>query len=91
MEGAIGKVIVVVETQNVSDLLEVGEQLTVAEGWQEEKDTVQEQEQVQGQVQGQGQVQEQVREQDRGVSQASTVEEWRIVVGVRWEENGIVP
>jgi hypothetical protein len=81
----MGKVIVVVETQNVSDLLEVGEQLTVAEDWQEEKDTVQEQEQ------GQGQEQEQVWEQDRGVSQASTVEEWHIVVGDQPEENGIVP
>jgi hypothetical protein len=55
-----GMEIVAVETQNVSDLLEVGEQLTVAEGWQEENDTVQELEQEQEQ--------EQVREQDRGVS-----------------------
>jgi hypothetical protein len=61
----------------------VGEQLTVAEGWQEEKDTVQEQ--------GQGQEPVQVREQDRGVSQASTVEEWHTVVGDQPEENDIVP
>jgi hypothetical protein len=85
MEVVMGKEIVAVERQNMSDLLEVGEQLTVAGGWQEEKDTEQEQEQ------GQGQVQEQVWEQDRGVSQASTVEEWRIVVGDQPEENGIVP
>jgi hypothetical protein len=65
----------------------VGEQLTVAEGWQEEKDTVQEQEQEQGQ----GQEPVQVREQDRGVSQASTVEEWHTVVGDQPEENDIVP
>jgi hypothetical protein len=60
MEEVMGMEIVAVETQNVSDLLEVGEQLTVAEGWQEENDTVQELEQEQEQ--------EQVREQDRGVS-----------------------
>jgi nitrate reductase NapAB chaperone NapD len=35
MEGARGKEIVVVETQNVADLLDAGEQLTVVEGQQE--------------------------------------------------------
>jgi hypothetical protein len=91
MEGAMGKVIVVVETQNVADLLDAGEQLTVVEGGQEERDTVQEQEQGQVQEQEQEQGQEQGQEQDHGVSQASTVEEWHTVVGDQPEENDIVP
>jgi hypothetical protein len=52
MEEVRGKVIVVVETQDVADLLDAGEQLTVVEGQQEENDIVQDQ--------GQGQEQEQL-------------------------------
>jgi hypothetical protein len=52
MEEVRGKVIVVVETQDVADLLDGGEQLTVVEGQQEENDIVQDQ--------GQGQEQEQL-------------------------------